>query len=406
MTFQTRNPYYLRISEKNVLPLYLYLDERHLGWMSDMVLQHVLADLRPHILPKLKTETNMILGNTAPSKKGMVDTHRGETYQFCYFFRKAEPHSVVVKARNFVALPSKKRPEMPPPPLPSSSKSGKRKAKSVVEGGSAEVVRKKRKTKGKGKARDERDISTSSHDEGGENTNPAPRRSQRQTKIHPGGYNELDDINDSTTDATGATDIDRIDPIHSHNPSISGQGALNDMDVDAIPQPKNTPALSMATLELEVEEEEKPKLGLQLKYQGFGIYGHCLCVVVEPWPPMRSVSRTPSVAPFLDRGQSVGSTNPVPSGVSSFVREKTPLFLPDDWRGRSETPEVQYIPPTRSSFFDPRFLEDSESEDEDGGMILFSQVLNSAGDRAGAAEDDESMDTGMFFGDADEVREL
>jgi hypothetical protein len=25
----------------------LYLDERHLDWMSDRVLQHVLADLRP-----------------------------------------------------------------------------------------------------------------------------------------------------------------------------------------------------------------------------------------------------------------------------------------------------------------------------------------------------------------------
>jgi hypothetical protein len=63
MPFNTRNQYYLRISEKNVLPVYvclltavqanidvnlqLYLDERHLGWMSDLVLQHVLSDLRP-----------------------------------------------------------------------------------------------------------------------------------------------------------------------------------------------------------------------------------------------------------------------------------------------------------------------------------------------------------------------
>jgi hypothetical protein len=63
MPFNTRNQYYLRISEKNVLPVYvcfitavqasinvnfqLYLDERHLDWMSDLVLQHVLSDLRP-----------------------------------------------------------------------------------------------------------------------------------------------------------------------------------------------------------------------------------------------------------------------------------------------------------------------------------------------------------------------
>lgn len=65
MRFLTRNLYYLRISATTVLPLYvsparaseggpqpeeylqLYLDERHVDWMSERVLQHVLADLRP-----------------------------------------------------------------------------------------------------------------------------------------------------------------------------------------------------------------------------------------------------------------------------------------------------------------------------------------------------------------------
>jgi len=28
-------------------PLQVYLDPRHLGWMTDSVLQHVLSDLRP-----------------------------------------------------------------------------------------------------------------------------------------------------------------------------------------------------------------------------------------------------------------------------------------------------------------------------------------------------------------------
>lgn len=64
MNFKTRNLFYLRISEHSVLPVYvsctilhqiehspteskLYLDERHLDWMSDQVLQHILSDLRP-----------------------------------------------------------------------------------------------------------------------------------------------------------------------------------------------------------------------------------------------------------------------------------------------------------------------------------------------------------------------
>ena len=67
MKFNTRNAYYLRVSENTILPLYvslppalrsegsysksvvlqLYLDEQHVDWMSERVLQHVLADLRP-----------------------------------------------------------------------------------------------------------------------------------------------------------------------------------------------------------------------------------------------------------------------------------------------------------------------------------------------------------------------
>lgn len=61
--YSTRNARYLRISSWIVrelpffvsslpahihaVPLYLYLDERHVGWMSDETLQAVLADLRP-----------------------------------------------------------------------------------------------------------------------------------------------------------------------------------------------------------------------------------------------------------------------------------------------------------------------------------------------------------------------
>ncbi|EEB92883.1 hypothetical protein MPER_08541 [Moniliophthora perniciosa FA553] len=43
------------------------------------------------------------------------------------------------------------------------------------------------------------------------------------------------------------------------------------------------------------DEEEKPKPILKLKYQGFNIFGHCLCIVVEPWPPIRTPSRAPSI---------------------------------------------------------------------------------------------------------------
>lgn len=45
MRFSTRNAFYLRASNYRVVPLFLYLDERHVDWMSDPILQHVIGDL-------------------------------------------------------------------------------------------------------------------------------------------------------------------------------------------------------------------------------------------------------------------------------------------------------------------------------------------------------------------------
>lgn len=45
MRFSTRNAFYLRASNYRVVPLFLYLDERHIDWMSELVLQQVIAEL-------------------------------------------------------------------------------------------------------------------------------------------------------------------------------------------------------------------------------------------------------------------------------------------------------------------------------------------------------------------------
>ena len=47
------------------------------------------------------------------------------------------------------------------------------------------------------------------------------------------------------------------------------------------------------------------------------------------------------------------------------------------------------------------------SDEEEGDMVLFSQILRSVGDHPpGIAEDDDEIDGAVFFGDADEMREL
>ncbi|KAF9464443.1 hypothetical protein BDZ94DRAFT_1289354 [Collybia nuda] len=325
--------------------------------MSDFVLQHVLSDLRPHILPKLKVEADLQLGTGhVASKKTTVDTHRGETYQFCYFIRKTEPHSVVIKTRNFVAVPPQKS-TMPPPPTPRETKHRKGKRKGEIAKNLPDVSRKKRKTKGKA----------------------------RQTEDKSG--------------TSGGDDSDYSPPAA---PSMTGVDIL---------QARETIEFPPAEVDLQPDdEEEKPKPTLQLKYQGFSIYGHCLCVVVEPWPPIRSITRAPSVTSF-HKTTYLNPSDIVPSERPDF-REETPLFLPDYEldRERSETPAPLQgwgTPSPRGPNLSTSFFEDSDSSDDGCGMMELSQVLSATGDfRAGAVDDDEDVDTSIFFGDADEAREL
>lgn len=136
-----------------------------------------------------------------------------------------------------------------------------------------------------------------------------------------------------------------------------------------------------SVIDLEVDcEEEKPKPILNLTYQGFNIYGHCLCVVIEPWPVIRSMTTSLS-------NRSVAGSSLFQQQTSRPRDERsTPLFLPEE-------------------------LQENEISDGDsdaaGGMMQFSQVLRSVGDsRAGAANDDEGMDGSVLFGDADEFKEL
>lgn len=157
------------------------------------------------------------------------------------------------------------------------------------------------------------------------------------------------------------------------------------------------------TIELEIkDQEEKPKPILGLTYQGFNIYGQCLCIVVEPWPIVRSMTVGPSAMPRLITQTT--QINPSPSS-------KTPLFLPEE-------PEVEERPrlaEENRSHVNQAYLkkvldqDEPTSDDEDnlGGMMEFSQVLYNIGDyRAGAINDDDDMDGAILFGDADEVKEL
>ncbi|KAF9268080.1 hypothetical protein L218DRAFT_594305 [Marasmius fiardii PR-910] len=355
MPFRVRNPYYLRISASCVLPVFLYLDERHLDWMSDRILQHVLEDLRPNILPKLQAESDAQLGpgGSAAAKKAAVETHRGENYHFCYFLRKTQPHSIVLKTRSFTTVPRKSEP-MPPPPVPQKKPAAKRKTTAAKA-----PSRKKRKL------RDEDEYSDANEGLSSE------------------GDEILDDDGDVAMEE-GPEDAD-------YEPSSRQQSRIRTVQFTLVPD----------------EEEEKPKPVLNLKYRGFSIYGHCLCIVVEPWPPIRAPSRAPSIfraTPAPPRESTIAPPEFV-SEVEARTRSKTPLFLPDiDEYERGITPFTTSRTPMPTGAAKD---EDGDDDDDYGGMMQFSQVLNSTGDhRAGAIDEDEDMEGAVLFGDADEYKEL
>ncbi|KAI9574717.1 hypothetical protein HD554DRAFT_84576 [Boletus coccyginus] len=416
MTFRPRNAYYLRISSNIVIPLFLYLDERHIDWMSDVVLQHVLADLRPLIVPKLQAEKDVHFGPGASApgnKRGTVEVHRGETYQFAYFFRKTEPHAVLFKSRYFIVAPP--HPEVvPKPATPRLADRNLQKKSSRTRVSAKQSKRKRTKSKRKDKSfqshPDEDEWSAEDSEEDMSDADPISRgprpvRKQRRTIADVCQEEEEDDDN--------VEDIRQDDvAMGSPPPEIDGGSSQNpDGDAvacDANDQPNLSP--DMADIELVVDEEEKkPKPLLRLKYQSFPISGHCLCVVVEPWPPLRTETRPRSVGlgTSLRRGGLEPSLLPSNGSVMTGQRAETPLFFPEYDRAPSEVPfaRERTLPPV-PLFHDAmsRTKDDEYSDDE---LMNFSQTLNAGGHmHAIAAGDDDDMDGAVLFGDADEVREL
>jgi len=161
-------------------------------------------------------------------------------------------------------------------------------------------------------------------------------------------------------------------------------------------------------IDLEIEEEEeKPKPVLGLRYQGFSIYGQCLCIVVEPWPVQRSMT----VAPVFTQSKHSAQSS---SGQQPAVRASTPLFLPEEPEQHGQPTESTSASTPQRSHINQAYLDQvlkngevSDDEDDIGGMMELSQILHNIGDsRPGAINDDEDMDGSILFGDADEFREL
>jgi hypothetical protein len=194
--------------------------------------------------------------------------------------------------------------------------------------------------------------------------------------------------------------------------AAQAQPPSDSIDVDALIEDPPAPPLTDDTfLAGEDDDEEKPKPVLKLRYEGFSIRGRCLCVIVEPYPPLRRPPHAISLAPTGLVAPRAPSIAPPEFDVGG-QRARTPLFLPEDDRERSATPAPWGTQPQHKRPPVPLWGEDVEAdadevEEVDGGMLAFSQILKSVGDYAtGAAEDDDEIEGAVFLGDADEARDM
>ncbi|KAL5527600.1 hypothetical protein ACEPAG_6401 [Sanghuangporus baumii] len=452
MRFRVRNLFYLRLSPSDVIPLYLYLDERHVDWMSDRTLQSVIADLRPLVGPKLEAERYAYYGPGGPAnaKKGTVEVHRGDSYQFAYFLRRTEAHSVVLKTRNYVMVdrvaqpPNIEAAESQEKGVGSGSRSTKeRRTKRTAKGTKRprKAVKQKRSSNKKGKAKARADdvieltdssedaedspLSDLEDDQEADAAGPiVPRRSTRRKKQRLTYREDSDEEEDGVAfDLNDGRDV-RDEEVDVKQETIDDDAPLHDPvveeDVDngQADLPMGPPPLPPNFGIDEDEEEKKLKPQLQLSFRSLNMHDRCLCVVVEPWPSLptrptplpeqQNMARAASVAPpharaSFDRAESVDASR---FSVAPGAHEETPLFLPDlSGRDRSATPAPVRFPSEFSALHTIDDSQDPIEDDDNFGMMAFSQALNNvSGDRIGATEDDDDMDGGALYGDADEIR--
>ncbi|KAI0251278.1 hypothetical protein BJV78DRAFT_477167 [Lactifluus subvellereus] len=402
MPFLTRNCYYLRVSSSSIIPLYIYLDSQHVDWMSDRVLHQVVADLRPKIIPKLRAESDAHMGPgpvPANAKRGTVDVHRGDTYQFAYFLRETGPHSVLTKTRNFVLDTE--------PPLPASSSTTKQQMDRQKGNSSRKYQRrpslswtKRRKTRGS------------------KTTERSEEDEEEDENYHPSDSDLFDD-HDLEVDEDGDFEAEE-DPHASTTKGTRSTTEVNaevDVKMEEDEQRSHTTGKSSrvegagSSLEMGDDDEPKPKLTLELKYRAFSNFNRCLCVVVEPWVPQRSDARAPSLAPSaVTREASVAPTISE-SSESCDQRAKTPLFLPDlDDEPATRSPSRFRTLPPVPLFNDPptgRDTDDMEEWGDSTALMQFSQMLNATGRVSGAGvEDEDEFDGTVLFADADEAKGL
>ncbi|KAB5596248.1 hypothetical protein CTheo_233 [Ceratobasidium theobromae] len=385
-------------------------NESHVDWMSRSVLKDIIEDLKPLIGPKLAKESYIGASGLSASEikkagQSVVEVHRGENYQFAYFLKAGESYDVLLKTRDFVAVtaqtdpfdsfeksltpepskqpkkradaPNKKRKRAPKPrPKPKVSAAAKKQKRVEESDEEAEMP--------------ETWSDLDDEDQGSDNnqieltpSGAAPtRRSARHKSV---SQVQLVDEENNGSEPSGAKDSTTI-IVKSEPDDTSAFANLLTIGADDEPTLVSQPQSPRLPIDhLVIEEEEKPKQELRLTYIGHIVPSRCICVIVEPWPVLPTPAQLAS---------QVTKSRPKQSDPRASANAP-PLFRPesDDEDDEGDIPMRRRSP---NPGFDP---------DDEGGLRMFSQMINEIGEKRSGVATRGAMDEfedDALYGDADE----
>lgn len=131
--------------------------------------------------------------------------------------------------------------------------------------------RKKRKTKGRERVLSENNLSSGTGDE---ETQQASRRSCRSTRLPTASYDLEGDGGFEGSDDAESDAMD-VDASPDYVPPTKPEGPV-------VKQEQEPVTMHAVTFTIQDEEDEsKEKPDMRLSYQGFSIFGKCLCVSVS-----------------------------------------------------------------------------------------------------------------------------
>lgn len=220
-------------------------------------------------------------------------------------------------------------------------------------------------------------------------TSAPTRRSARQKSTRQVEDIDVDD-NMEQGEAAAPSTLQDPQPTVVIKPEPDDTSALANlipisMEDESTPAPRSQSSKPSSEHIIVEDEEEKPKQELRLKYAGHVIPSRCICVIAEPWPALPTPAQLASQATRRRRKP----TSPPPPAKAR------PLFRADsDGEGEGGNE----VPPRSPS---PEF----DSDDEEGRLRMFSQMINKVGERRSGIAARGGMDEfedDALYGDADE----